>query len=944
MRLGIFLVIVFFSHAVAGQQDRTRTRLVDYAAYDQLTTNLAYAANKLEAANRLMKFVDENFTAVDEEYFNARILVVAFVESLGETGRASELIREAIGAYELHYPFVNRGYSMLTPESIEQAYLTVSRLNRTQRLFEKNLRYLESKQALLESSEHYYSRLMYYSELSNTLIGLERYDEAIISGLKLRDLTESGVLKMKLQSADEVFKIDPSLPEETKQQLLKAKAEYEKSMQTSNEVVLNSNRQTYNALLSSAYFNSFQYAEALPYAKAVWEHTQRMNAMSRESLANSEQYMNSPYLADSVKQQMIDSRKYLSQVNTLGGTATALIIAACKSGQTELARPYATGLIDQAIFAQLTGNFSEAERYYTEAFKLITSLAGYKFVGASAEAWRQAYLPVYLNLQVQKSNLTYAYEESTKLLLSEEELLKKNFQFFSEAEKKEFFKGYSKKLDEYYSLLLLMTERGDDRVGEILNKVIQTKGLILDATREQERQLRRLNDRVALAQLKEIRRLRDKLAAFYQVNQKSPSPAINDSINRLSVRVADLEQALNRKLGASELLKPVPWQQVQSKLKKGEVYLEIVRVQRTHFTFDKPKVQYWAFVIKPGESKPGFFQIGEGDAFEIRSFRNYQNRVRTQVEDTDSYNTYWLKISEQLKGVHTAILSADGVYHILNPVTLQNPATQKFVLDEIEVKRVSTGRDLLTTTPEIETGKSIVLVGNPQFDMSRKQGNNRYRSNEIVPVETSETTRAGISALPGTKKEVELIRIKAAESGFKTELLTALEANESNVKKLKNPAVLHLATHGQFDQLSKADTYLKSKLILAGAADREPLSVSDYELYEDGFLTAYEVTQLDLPETRLVVLSACETGLGEIQSGEGVWGLQRAFQLAGARSVMGSLWKISDEATVTFMEAFYKNYLTTANISEAYQQAMQTTRVVYPQPYYWGAFILIGAN
>ncbi|HNR75257.1 MAG TPA: hypothetical protein PKM03_13575, partial [Cyclobacteriaceae bacterium] len=94
MRLGIFLAIVFFSHSVAGQQDRTRTRPVDYAAYDQLTTNLAYAANKLEAANRLMKFVDENFTAVDEEYFNARTLVVAFVESLGETGRASELIRE----------------------------------------------------------------------------------------------------------------------------------------------------------------------------------------------------------------------------------------------------------------------------------------------------------------------------------------------------------------------------------------------------------------------------------------------------------------------------------------------------------------------------------------------------------------------------------------------------------------------------------------------------------------------------------------------------------------------------------------------------------------------------------------------------------------------------------------------------------------------------------
>ena len=268
----------------------------------------------------------------------------------------------------------------------------------------------------------------------------------------------------------------------------------------------------------------------------------------------------------------------------------------------------------------------------------------------------------------------------------------------------------------------------------------------------------------------------------------------------------------------------------------------------------------------------------------------------------------------------------------------------KFVLDEIEIKRISTGRDLLTIADTNPTNKTVVLVGNPRFEMSRKQSGNTYRNNEVTPVEANENTRAGIELLPGTKKEVERISTKAEEEGFQIEMLTGPDASESNVKKLSSPSVLHLATHGQFDQFSKADTYLKSKLILAGAADTEPLSVSDYALYEDGFLTAYEVTQLDLPNTQLVVLSACETGLGEIQSGEGVWGLQRAFQLAGAQSVMGSLWKISDEATVKFMDAFYEHYLKTKNISQAYQQAMHATRQQYPQPYYWGAFTLIGGN
>ncbi|MFZ6013942.1 MAG: CHAT domain-containing protein, partial [Bacteroidota bacterium] len=112
--------------------------------------------------------------------------------------------------------------------------------------------------------------------------------------------------------------------------------------------------------------------------------------------------------------------------------------------------------------------------------------------------------------------------------------------------------------------------------------------------------------------------------------------------------------------------------------------------------------------------------------------------------------------------------------------------------------------------------------------------------------------------------------------------------------------------------------------------------------YEDGFLTAYEVTLLDLSQTDLVVLSACETGLGEIQSGEGVWGLQRAFQLAGSKTVMGSLWKISDDATAVFMENFYKKYFGGAGVNVAYQEAMKSTLQAYPHPYYWGAFILTG--
>ena len=153
---------------------------------------------------------------------------------------------------------------------------------------------------------------------------------------------------------------------------------------------------------------------------------------------------------------------------------------------------------------------------------------------------------------------------------------------------------------------------------------------------------------------------------------------------------------------------------------------------------------------------------------------------------------------------------------------------------------------------------------------------------------------------------------------------------------------MHIATHGEFDSDNSVDSYLKSKLILAGAADKESFFLSDYEKFEDGYLTAYEVIQLELSTTQIVVLSACETGLGEVQSGEGVWGLQRAFQLAGARNVMGSLWKISDVATAGFMEAFYKSYFSGTGTQTAYKAAMTETRKSFAHPYFWGAFILNG--
>jgi CHAT domain-containing protein len=326
-------------------------------------------------------------------------------------------------------------------------------------------------------------------------------------------------------------------------------------------------------------------------------------------------------------------------------------------------------------------------------------------------------------------------------------------------------------------------------------------------------------------------------------------------------------------------------------------------------------------------------------------FKAYKNNIKLKLDDNESYNHFWKPIAAKLKGIRKVYFSPDGIYHLINISTFKNPESKQFLLDEMEIHYTTSGEDISNGLPEKEI-KTAVLIGRPSYKTGASVG---------VPVADNKTRSlvrsfkdANIADLPGTEIEVTSIKKEMDLGKIGVNLYLKDQATEDKLYKLHNPGILHIATHGYWSPAGEnaTDGYrlfnamANSGLLLSGVVNY--YSSSTYPDTYDGILTAYEAQNLDLENTSLVILSACETSLGYLDAGEGVYGLQRAFRAAGASSIMTSLWKVDDNATKDFMIAFYQQYLKTKDKNAAFVFAQKAIKEKYVQPYFWGAFVMMG--
>lgn len=478
-----------------------------------------------------------------------------------------------------------------------------------------------------------------------------------------------------------------------------------------------------------------------------------------------------------------------------------------------------------------------------------------------------------------------------------------------------------------------------------LTSVLQTKGLVLDAMSDSMGLLRQSLKPDDLAILQRLTDAAQELSAVtYQSTNSPASDIFRQRLTELSAELESLEAEVSER--SAELrpqLASVTPQAIQRAIPHKAALIEL-RQYRPH----KPKVstktakaakhRYAAYVVKH-EGEPVVVDLGEAQVIDdlAKNFRRSLSE-RTNLYVGEDAKDLYEKVFKPLRPYATnathLLIAPDGALNTIPFIALIDE-TGNYLATRYETSYLTSGRDLLSfgSTPAARGGP--VVVANPDYGQSSPNGAQPNSASQLK----------SFPALAGTAEEGSALKtlLKVdAES-----LLTQGKATEARLKALHGPPVLHIATHGFFlpDEAPSAESrsvgenpLLRSGLVLAGANVRRSGEK------EDGILTGAEVAHMDLRGTQLVVLSACETGIGDVQNGEGVYGLRRALILAGAESQVTSLWQVADNATKDLMVDYYQRLLKGEGRSEALRNAQLAMMKSKDRahPYYWAAFVPIG--
>lgn len=544
-----------------------------------------------------------------------------------------------------------------------------------------------------------------------------------------------------------------------------------------------------------------------------------------------------------------------------------------------------------------------------------------------------------------------------KSLYSYKKIIEDNFVTMSEEEKTNFYYVISNRLENFYSFVIAHGNendfaKDDSLFNALLDIRMLDKSLLLSENTNIYKTMINNQDTILKHTFNQWLEQKNYLHQLYKYSLKELSDN-NIDLEKEEEAKNSLEKTLSEKSSMFKTTQNTSnyFVQLKNKLLKTELAIEIIKSEI--ITEDnKPKINYAALIISKSFSSPKLVALDSCNYFDSIFITHYKTSIENQINDQLSYNRFFKPFEKYVNGITNIYFSGEGIYQQLNLYSLLNPTNNKYLIETSEITQLNTLKDLLQEHTTQAINPSITLFGYPNYESKT----------EIKKSENHEVaTRFGFDEfpeLPGTKKETEDIAVIFKSKNWNTKLYLSNEATEEQVKQLNSPTILHIATHGFFlpdenfgdekilgfdSEKARQNPLLRSGLVMAGAAAYA--KENSINLKKDGILNAYEVSLLHLQNTELVTLSACETGLGEIVNGQGVYGLQRAFLTAGAKSLLMSLWVVDDSATQELMTEFYKDWLTNYSLNNkraSLRKAQLSIKQKYPHPYYWGAFVMLG--
>jgi len=602
---------------------------------------------------------------------------------------------------------------------------------------------------------------------------------------------------------------------------------------------------------------------------------------------------------------------------------------------------------------------NRALAYYQKALRLSRNITG------GQTSFHAFLLVAAADMLAQQGKNRGAYSNYVAADTLYHRLSARNFAVLSDAGREAFLADVRPQLDRWHSFAWQHHRDYPEIPGLLYQDALSEKGQLLHSARSVMASLRedsllsgQMNDWLALRQMIDYER---GLLAQESADARF-SPLYLDSLSR----AADLAESIlvQRSDAFAAASKPVGWRDVQARLAPDEAAVEFF-----HFNYAKPEsltdsVLYGALVLRPGDARPRFVplfeekqlaRLLETDGIAHDEWLNFLYPGYSE-ESTDLYRLLFQPLEPHITGVRRLWFSPSGLLHKIAFPAIQN-GRGVLLVERYDLQQVGSTRELASAVPipdrKPKSARIFACVSYETDTLKMRERTRECQGNtETVAMKGSGTGKP--EPLPNSLPEADTVALLLQESGATVDIRIGYEALEEDVKKqlseIRSPDVLMFTTHGfAWDSLPEAfkgrfpkhNPMYSSGLLLAGS-DQVWTQGTTAPGFQDGILTAREIGDLNLQGTRLAILSACESGLGEVKSSEGVYGLQRAFKIAGARQVLVTLWKIPDNnETQEFVGQFCRRWLESGDARAALRDTQLDFSKAGKSVQVWGAWVLI---